>query len=377
MTTVPPTAESGIVSSSETPLSDYPNLTNHAPATQTSPHDFTKPLTTQATCKKAKVQCLVLGAAGAGKTSILRRYFYKTFEKDTRVATLGSDFYIGRVSLPNPTNDGEPGSMTDMTVNLQMWDTPGRERFYLNKRKRRYTASLSDTFFRHADAVMLVYDMTSSTSFTQLLRWYADVLEIRKKNCFPVLIVGNKRDLFVANQQRATTLVHPRRVAQRNVMGLGRDFRGRDFRYEYRVSTPIQSSKTKHRLSKQDVLAAHGTTEHSFFLANRENWTTDNSYLDSLLNSEDASHPSVDMVLLWCMRNGLQHMEVSAATGEGVDQAIESILRLALQARAEKEPLELQGISSGRKEELDFHERYAAREEPGLCCCRPLPPWFR
>lgn len=105
---------------------------------------------------------------GAGKTSILRRYFLKTFEEHSRVATLGADFYIGPVSLPNPSNSDEPED--EIIVNVQMWDTPGRERFYLNKRKRRYTASLSDSFFRQADAVMLVYDMTSSTSFTQLLR---------------------------------------------------------------------------------------------------------------------------------------------------------------------------------------------------------------
>ena len=49
---------------------------------------------------KRKLQCLLLGAAGAGKTSIMRRYFHRHFEAGTRVPTLGSDFYIGRVTVP-------------------------------------------------------------------------------------------------------------------------------------------------------------------------------------------------------------------------------------------------------------------------------------
>ena len=141
--------------------------------------------------------------------------------------------------------------------------------------------------------------------------WYADVLEIRKQNWFPVLIVGNKRDLFVANLQRATTLVHhSRRVPQRNVMGL-KSFCGQDFRYEYKVdpgnhhafrsnhhnhnhhSSTSSTTPTTTTTSTHSDTTARSTTENSFFLANRENWTTDNSYLDSLLNSEDASDPSV------------------------------------------------------------------------------------
>jgi len=73
--------------------------------------------------------------------------------------TLGSDFYVGNAPF------GEEDDC--MSVRIQMWDTPGKERFAL-KRKRHvhYSATLSDSFFQHADAIMLVYDMTSSTSFT-------------------------------------------------------------------------------------------------------------------------------------------------------------------------------------------------------------------
>lgn len=289
----------------------------------------------------------------------------------------------------------------------QMWDTPGRERFYLKRNKRRFTVSLSDDFFQHADCIMLVYDMCSSTSFTQLLRWYADLLEIPHR--LPILIVGNKLDLYQAEQDRATVVVHPRRVPQRNIMKLGRNFTGHDFRYEYQVDKNSATSDgvaaKKSKMSSSSSRNHHSSNPHHpeniFFLANRENWTTDNSYLDSLLNSEDASSPDRDMVLLWCMRNGLQHMEVSAATGEGIDEAIQSMLQLAMASQQQiaenqkstKDPKaqiptsdavdypsnnSLKASHWRSLEEVDFQDRYANREEPPCCFCfRPLPQWFK
>lgn len=337
---------------------------------------------------RVKLKCLVLGAAAAGKTSILRRYFYHTFEKGpSRVPTKGSDFYVGKLQEPVLTEDDET---FEVNINLQMWDTPGRERFYLKQPQKQYAASLSDNFFAQADAVMLVYDMTSSTSFTQLLRWYADLMEINEtKNHFPILIVGNKLDVFKATQQRASTLMHPRRVSQRDVMGLGGTFAGNDFQYEYRVS-PI-GAKRPSTLDQQR--RKHLREEVSSFLANRENWTKDNSYLDSLLNSEDASHPDRDMVLLWCMRNGLDHLEVSAATGEGVQDAIVTLARMALEHKLEVEyrdgpdvtPTSDDDIDNNnnvekasaqsldvqaRPKKIDLQERYRSKDEK---CCFFLP----
>mmetsp|Transcript_5858 Transcript_5858/g.14923 ORF Transcript_5858/g.14923 Transcript_5858/m.14923 type:complete len:312 (+) Transcript_5858:115-1050(+) len=228
---------------------------------------------------------------------------------------------------------------------------------------------------------------------------YADLLEIQKNiksqssssPPFPILIVGNKLDLFLAEQQRATTTVHPRRVPQRDIMGFrseGRSFNGQDFQYEYQVdpnTSTVSSSifrtsstmqkRNKKRNKKNSEAAANATAalpEHNrnrenshetniFFLANRENWTTDNSYLDSLINSEDASSPDRDMVLLWCLRNGLQHMECSAASGQGVDVAIQSMLKLAIQQQKEQEEEQRREIQRRQQQQQQAYEQeYAA-----------------
>jgi small GTP-binding protein len=242
-----------------------------------------------------KLQFLVLGAAGAGKTSILRRYFYKTFQDGSRLPTLGSDFYAGRVAFPGST----PAHTTDASgttesqqqqqgveIRLQMWDTPGRERF-ASKRRLRYETSLSDSFFRKADAIMLVYDMTNSTSFTQLLGWYADLMEMKHKmkeigRVLPIMIVANKFDIFQSDKDRRDAPHFPQHAIdeQRDVLGLRGNFRGHDFRYEYRVSHVNINAQTELRNSGSS--SSNNRMEISSFLANRENWTTDGSYLDSV-----------------------------------------------------------------------------------------------
>jgi small GTP-binding protein len=245
-----------------------------------------------------KLQFLVLGAAGAGKTSILRRYFYKTFQDGSRLPTLGSDFYAGRVtypgSTPTPTTDASDDTeqpeqqqqQQGVDIRLQMWDTPGRERF-ASKRRLRYETSLSDSFFRQADAIMLVYDMTNSTSFTQLLGWYADLMEMKHKmkeigRVLPIMIVANKLDIYQSDKDRRDAPHYPQHDIdeQRDVLGLRGNFRGNDFRYEYRVSPVNIIAQTD--LRKSGSSSNNNRMEISSFLANRENWTTDGSYLDSV-----------------------------------------------------------------------------------------------
>lgn len=245
-----------------------------------------------------------------------------------------------------------------------------------NNNNQSTAASTASTFrqefFRQADAILLVYDVTSSTSFKQLLKWYADLLQLEQK--LPILVLGNKLDLTV--QGGASPL--RRRVPsmyQRDVMGLHGHYRGFDFRYEYQVTPPtvsslpspssLSSSQHHHHDPKRRM-------EISSYLVNRENWTDDWSYLASVLNSEDQSNPDRDMVLLWCRRNGLQHYEASAATGEGVQLALEALLQLALAHSRSERPIETQQQQPAIhvQKSIDFQTRYADKEETCCPCLR-------
>jgi GTPase SAR1 family protein len=366
------------------------------------------PPTTKTPTPTIQLKFLVLGAAAAGKTSILRRYFYRQFEYD-RMPTLGSDFYVGTVPL---RDDGSGTSAAQ--IRIQMWDTPGKENFAFAKGKRlatpQYAAALAGSFFQHADAVVLVYDMTSSTSFTRLLKWYADLLELFQKQTrpLPILIVANKLDLFQADRPGARH--PPKQVPQRDVLGLSGRYYGKDLQYEYSVSTSppdVAASSLNNNSEKRGRGSngeASGHSDHnnsskgnnkttrlsrkernrrrmeiSTYLVTRDNWTNDGSYLESLLQSEDGSHPDREMVMLWCKRNHLTLYEVSAATGEGVSECVEALTQLALESRRKRDSDNGDGGEDdyhrnptppltapprwGRNKELDLQERYAPKEE--------------
>jgi hypothetical protein len=247
-------------------------------------------------------------------------------------------------------------------------------------------ATFRQEFFRQADAVLLVYDVTSSTSFKQLLKWYADLLQLEQK--LPILVLGNKLDLTVQGGaspfRRRVPSIH-----QRDVMGLRGHFRGHDFRYEYHVTPPTKLSSLSSQLPKHThsqytqgnlKKIPKRRMEISSYLVNRENWTDDWSYLASVLNSEDQSNPDRDMVLLWCRRNGLQHCEASAATGEGVPETMEALLQLALahskseQLKESDQVMQLQHPATHVQKTIDFQTRYAAKEKTCCPCIRrPIP----
>lgn len=404
---------------------DFFVCTMNSSTLPTPPSSSSSSSSWQPTSRDAKIKKLkfiVLGGANAGKTSILRKYFKGVFDPARR-PTVGSDFYTKKMPNPVPERDGEDSSSSStedekkearspltMThehpramLSMQVWDTPGRERFAANQTKPMYTAAFSDNFFKNADAALLVYDITSSTSFTHVLKWYEDLMtRIRRLEAsggrtrsFPVLIVGNKIDIL---RERDT---HPSRqravVPQRDVMGLiGHSFRGKDYHYEYTASAPPSNDsstslssgkkKKKKNRARHELSTYMGTGEKTNYLqAVLNNEFQIGSYLESLLSTEDGSHPDRDMVLLWCMRNGLKHMEVSALDGTGVEELINEAISLALDAgdsgTTKNEPengnTEVMKLAElGRNAELDLHGRYGPKAQscfmlPFRLCCKP------
>ena len=238
------------------------------------------------------------------------------------------------------------GQLARGPISIQVWDTPGRERFMNTDGKTRYTASFSDNFLKHLDAVCLVYDASSSTSFTHVLSWYYELIERtrrmkanhERKRHLPIVIVGNKIDI-IQDRENARRVRRQKEqlfqnrsketvVQQRDVLGLaGTNWRGRDYRYEYASSSSKPPSRhnrgnNKRTNSKDSIndsnndsntknnnedgkenrleLLTYLGTNTNYLEAILSNEVYRGSYLDSLLRSEDNSHPDKDMVQLWC-----------------------------------------------------------------------------
>ncbi|XP_078071526.1 ras and EF-hand domain-containing protein homolog [Mustelus asterias] len=114
---------------------------------------------------------VLVGDAAVGKSSFLLRLCKNEFRGNTS-ATLGVDFQMKTLIV-----DGE------QTV-LQLWDTAGQERF----------RSIAKSYFRRADGVLLLYDVTCEKSFLNVREW-VDMIEESTNENIPIMLVGNKADL--------------------------------------------------------------------------------------------------------------------------------------------------------------------------------------
>jgi Ras-related protein Rab-6A len=87
-------------------------------------------------------------------------------------ATIGIDFLSKTMYLE------------DRTVRLQLWDTAGQERF----------RSLIPSYIRDSSVAVVVYDVSSRSSFQNVTRWIEEVRAERGSDVV-IALVGNKTDL--------------------------------------------------------------------------------------------------------------------------------------------------------------------------------------
>ncbi|KAI3618532.1 hypothetical protein CBS9595_002895 [Malassezia furfur] len=125
-----------------------------------------------------KFKLVFLGEQSVGKTSLITRFMYDTFDANYQ-ATIGIDFLSKTMYLD------------DRTVRLQLWDTAGQERF----------RSLIPSYIRDSSVAIVVYDVTSTCaahadrdSFKATAKWVEDV-RAERGNEVIVALVGNKDDL--------------------------------------------------------------------------------------------------------------------------------------------------------------------------------------
>ncbi|XP_022433042.1 EF-hand calcium-binding domain-containing protein 4B isoform X2 [Delphinapterus leucas] len=111
-----------------------------------------------------------VGNSSVGKTSFLSRFCDGKFSPGS-AATMGIDYRMKTVRVD------------DSRVALQLWDTAGQERY----------RCITQQFFRKADGVVVMYDLTARQSFLAVRPWLSSVEEAVGDR-IPVLLLGNKVD---------------------------------------------------------------------------------------------------------------------------------------------------------------------------------------
>jgi len=114
---------------------------------------------------------IIIGDSSVGKSSILFRFADGDFT-ESFISTIGIDFKIKTINVDNKI------------IKLQIWDTAGQERF----------RTITSSYYRGANGIMVVYDVTNMESFTNVNKWLGEI-EKYAINEAVVLIIGNKCDL--------------------------------------------------------------------------------------------------------------------------------------------------------------------------------------
>ena len=121
-----------------------------------------------------KCRLLIIGDSFVGKTSFLSYYSNGSFNLH----------YLATAGLELITKDE---IIDNKTIRIDLWDTAGNEKFH----------SLTTGFFKNAEGIMVMFDVTTLTSFENVRNWTESIkthLSLEANN-IPVIIIGNKIDL--------------------------------------------------------------------------------------------------------------------------------------------------------------------------------------
>ncbi|MFX1446983.1 MAG: Rab family GTPase, partial [Promethearchaeota archaeon] len=116
-----------------------------------------------------RIKVIVIGDAGVGKTSLVKKFVSGRFTSDYRVS-IGANLFVKDLIL-------EP----DMDISIQIWDIAGQEKW----------VKMRHLYYRGAHGALIVGDLTRENTFEQLNEfWNPDLT----KFCgdIPKILVVNK-----------------------------------------------------------------------------------------------------------------------------------------------------------------------------------------
>ena len=115
---------------------------------------------------------IVIGDPAVGKTSLLTKFATNKFE-EKYLPTVGVNILKEVINLEE-----------QIVVNLMFWDVAGQPQFYM----------LHRPYFNGADAMILVFDITRSSTFSNINNWYSTAVKYGLSG-IPRILIGNKIDL--------------------------------------------------------------------------------------------------------------------------------------------------------------------------------------
>ncbi|MHA1520276.1 MAG: Rab family GTPase [Promethearchaeota archaeon] len=127
-----------------------------------------------------KLKIIIIGEHAAGKTSLIKNFVEGAYTKDYR-PTIGSNLFIKKLAFKNKEGD-------KFQFTITCWDIAGQERW----------TSMRHTYYRGAQGVFVVGDLTRKHSFKQIKDFWVDDFRNNggtSTESVPLIMIANKKDL--------------------------------------------------------------------------------------------------------------------------------------------------------------------------------------
>ena len=115
---------------------------------------------------------LIIGSRGVGKTSILNQYCHNLFINKYQ-STFNYNYFSNEICIDN------------INFKINLWDTSGISQ----------DLHISDNLIRDCNTIIIVYDITSISSFSNIDKWLVKIKKMESYNYCDIILVGNKNDL--------------------------------------------------------------------------------------------------------------------------------------------------------------------------------------
>lgn len=114
---------------------------------------------------------VVVGGGGVGKSALTIQFIQSHFVQDYDPTI--EDSYRKQCVID------------DRVAHLDILDTAGQEEF----------SAMREQYMRTGEGFLLVFSVTDRSSFEEIPRFHTQILRVKDKDDFPMILVGNKSDL--------------------------------------------------------------------------------------------------------------------------------------------------------------------------------------
>merc|ERR1712025_1011168 len=146
------------------------DCTGHSSVLTASSLDQAERMTDRAHLNQA-YKIVVVGGGGVGKSAVTIQFIQSYFVTDYDPTI--EDSYTKQCVID------------DSVAKLDILDTAGQEEF----------SAMREQYMRSGEGFLLVFSLADRSSFEEVYKFHKQVLRVKDRDEFPMLIVGNKADL--------------------------------------------------------------------------------------------------------------------------------------------------------------------------------------